>query len=48
MFVFVFMSFLVFALILKRKGELAALLELSYGCLVSVKCSMTLPHGCRG
>ena len=37
-----------FAIILKRKREVVALLLLSYGCLVYCKCSVTLPHGAMG
>ena len=37
-----------FVIILKRKRELVALLLLSYGCLVIVIYSVTLPHGAVG
>ena len=37
-----------FAVILKRKRELVALLLLSYGCLVTVKYSVTLPQSAVG
>ena len=34
-----------FAIILKWKKKLAALLLLSYRCIVTVKCSVVLPYG---
>ena len=37
-----------FAIILKRKRELVALLLLSFGCLVNCKCYVALPHGAVG
>ena len=37
-----------FAIILKRKRELAALLLLSYGCIVTVNVFVTLPYGVLG
>ena len=34
-----------FAIILKRKRKLVALLSLSYRCICYYKCSVALPHG---
>ena len=34
-----------FAIILKRKRKMVALLLLSYRCIVTVKCSVALSHG---
>ena len=52
MFVIVFYALLCvhsnLAIILKRKRKLVALLLLSYRCIVTLKCSVTLPHGAVG
>ena len=37
-----------FAIILKGKRKLAALLVLSYRCVFYYKCSVALPHGAMG
>ena len=50
MWVFVCITYVFssFAIILTRKRELVALLLLSFGCLVTVKNSVALPHGAVG
>ena len=37
-----------FAIILKRKRKLVALLVLSYRCIVTIKCYVALPRGAVG
>ena len=37
-----------FAIILKRKRKLIALLFLSYRCIVTINCSVALPNGAVG
>ena len=37
-----------FAIILKRKRKLAPLLLSPYRCIVTLKCSLALPHGAVG
>ena len=49
LFVFILLCITSFAIILKRKRELVALLLLSYGCLVTVNLfSVTLPNVAMG
>ena len=38
----------IFAIILKSKRNMVAMLLLSYRCLVTVKCSVALPRGAVG